>query len=560
MNMTGGTGLSNSEQNHRTTKRMSVGSFPSVQSTAGRRYCSRAVQVTHNGASERVRECRIIGGILTHAGAVVNVDVLGELRHLATVARLDHLPCATQADPADSRHKVRSFLSSSGRPNCLSGVARDMSDEQAAAGTAEGQGPVQIDPDVARHLENKREELFEKFDIRDEFPPEVLEEAEERTTDVQAEIQSEVEGREDLREMTACTIDPVDAQDFDDAISIERTDDYYVLHVHIADVTHYVQPGSAMWDEAKERGNTVYLPAYTIHMLPPVLAETVCSLVPEEDRLAHTVEMHLDPETLSPETIDIYKSVIRSDERLTYSQAEDRLEDPDAPLYDELSLIYELADRLHEQRKEDGSLVLNPTRDRAHTIIEECMLKANKAVTHELQWVRGVEAMFRVHPQPTPDEWNEALQEIQDLDGVSIPGGAWDDPRKAVNATLEEAPDRQLNKIQRAVMKVMPRATYMADPFGGHHALNFEIYGHFTSPIRRLSDLINHWIIYQDEVPEDLTALCDHASDRQKAGEHCEREYKQFLQEVGLDPYAVNNRGIEVLDDGEAEDVAEAED
>jgi ribonuclease R len=429
-----------------------------------------------------------------------------------------------------------------------------MTDEQAAAGTAEGQGPVEIDEELARHLANKREELFEKFDLRDEFPPEVLEEAEARTTDVEAEIQSEVDGRQDLRELTAFTVDPADAQDFDDAVSIRKEDGKYVLHVHIADVTHYVHPDSAMWEEAKERGNTVYLPGYTVHMLPPTLAETVCSLVPREDRLAHTVEMHIDDETLSNESIDIYKSVIRSDERLTYNDAERRLDEDDAPLGEELELVHELAERLHEQRKEDGSLVLNPRRDRAHTIIEECMLKANKAVTHELQWVRGVEAMFRVHPQPTPDEWSEALQEIQDLDGVSIPGAGWDDPRKAVNATLEEAPDRQLNKIQRAVMKVMPRATYMADPFGGHHALNFEVYGHFTSPIRRLSDLINHWIIYQNEVPADLDALCSRASDKQKDAEQCEREYKQFLNEVGLDPYAVNNRGIEVV-----EEEAEAE-
>ncbi len=177
------------------------------------------------------------------------------------------------------------------------------------------------------------------------------------------------------------------------------------------------------------------------------------------------------------------------------------------------------------------------------------MLKANKAVTHELMWGRGVEAMYRVHPQPTPDEWNEALREIQELEGVSIPSDSWDDPRKAVNATLEEAPDRQLSKIQRAVMRVMPRASYMSDPFGGHHALNFEIYGHFTSPIRRLSDLVNHWIVHTNDIPSDLANLCDHASERQKAAEQCEREYKTFLREVGLDPYAVNNRGIEVIEE-----------
>jgi ribonuclease R len=165
------------------------------------------------------------------------------------------------------------------------------------------------------------------------------------------------------------------------------------------------------------------------------------------------------------------------------------------------------------------------------------MLKANKAVTHELMWNRGVEAMYRVHPQPSPEEWNDALMEIQDLESVSIPGGSWDDPRKAVNATLEQAPERQLGKIQRAVMKVMPRAKYMSDPFGGHHALNFEIYGHFTN-----------------DVPEDLAALCKHASEKQKDAEACEREYRQFLEEVGLDPGAVNNRGLEVVDDDDDDD------
>jgi ribonuclease R len=434
----------------------------------------------------------------------------------------------------------------------------DERDEQAYAGTAEGQGPVQIDEELARHLANKREELFEEFEILDEFPSEVVREAEERTTDIESEIQSELDEdyRTDHRDLTTCTIDPADAQDFDDAISIAKEDGYYHLWVHIADVTHYVHPGSAMWKEAVQRSNTVYLPAYTMHMLPPVLAETVCSLVPNEDRLAHTVEMLIDEETLSYEEIDIYKSVIHSDERLTYNEAEARLDEPDADLHDELVLVHELADALHEQRKEDGSLVLNPARDRAHTIIEECMLKANKAVTHELQWVRGLEAMFRVHPQPSPQEWDKALQEIQELDGVSIPGEAWDDPRKAVNATLEQAPGRQLDKIQWAVMKVMPRAKYMNDPFGGHHALNFEVYGHFTSPIRRLSDLVNHWIIYQDETPadHDLAALCDHASKKQKDGETVERLYKQFLQEVGLDPHAVNNRGLEVVEEPDEED------
>jgi ribonuclease R len=431
-----------------------------------------------------------------------------------------------------------------------------MTDDQAYAGTAEGQGPVRVTEAVADRLAEKREDLFEEFELRDSFPSDVLVEARKRTEGVEREIQAELDERRDLRELTTWTTDPADAQDFDDAISIAKGEEHYTLWVHIADVSHYVHPGSEMWAEALKRCNTIYLPAYTVHMLPPVLAETVCSLVPAEDRLAHTVEMTISRETLSFEDVEIYKSVIHSDERMTYSQAERRIDETDAPLHAECELVFELAEQLHEQRKEDGSLVLNPSRDRAHTIVEECMLKANKAVTHELMWGRGVEAMYRVHPQPTPDQWDKALREIQDLDGVSIPSGSWDDPRKAVNAALEESPGRQLNKIQRAVLKVMPRAKYMNDPFGGHHALNFDIYGHFTSPIRRLSDLINHWIVHENEVPENLIELCDRASDKQKDGETVERLYKQFMQELHLDPYAINNRGLEVVDDADLADLA----
>ena len=434
-----------------------------------------------------------------------------------------------------------------------------MSDAQADAGTAEGQGPVRITEAVADRLAEKRADLFEEFEINDEFPSDVLVEARKRTEDVYDEIEAELDERRDLRDLTAWTTDPADAQDFDDAISIDADEETYTLWVHIADVSHYVHPGSEMWAEAVERCNTVYLPAYTVHMLPPVLAETVCSLVPEEDRLAHTVEMTIDRETLSFEEVDIYKSVIHSDERLTYTEAENRIEEEGTPLHEECNLVYELADQLHEQRKEDGSLVLNPSRDRAHTIVEECMLKANKAVTHELMWDRGVEAMYRVHPQPTPDQWNEALKEIQDLDGVSIPGGSWDEPRKAVNAALEESPGRQLNKIQRAVLKVMPRAKYMNDPFGGHHALNFDIYGHFTSPIRRLSDLINHWIVAENDVPEDLIELCDRASDKEKDGETVERLYKQYMEELHLEGHAINDRGLEVVDDADFAEMDEEE-
>jgi Exoribonuclease R len=417
-----------------------------------------------------------------------------------------------------------------------------------------GGHPVEITPEQAERLAAKRQSLFEEFEIGDRFPRAVRTEVLERTTDVAGEIEAAVDSREDLRGLPTWTIDPVDAQDFDDAISISTEGSVIRLWVHIADVSHYVQPGTAMWSEAIARGNTVYLPGYTVHMLPPVLAETVCSLVPAEDRLAHTVEMELDPETLSFESIAIHKSVIHSDARLTYREAEAILDGQPHPLSEEIGEMYTLADGLHEQRKEDGSLVLNPRRDRAHTIVEEAMLKANRAVTHELMWNRGVEAMYRVHPQPTPSQWDQALREIVEIDGVSISRAGYDEPRRAVNEALESAAPRHLNRIQRAVLKVMPRAKYMADPFGGHYALNFDIYGHFTSPIRRLSDLINHWIVHEEAVEESVDELCARASRRQKETETAERLYRQFIEEIGLDVGMIRAYGAITVEDGEVVD------
>ncbi len=201
-------------------------------------------------------------------------------------------------------------------------------DAQAYAGTAEGQGPVEIDAELARHLQNKREELFEEFEIRDAFPPEVLSEARARTDGVHEEIEDELDTAKTSATSRRGRPTPSTPRT-STTPSPSRNAETTRLWVHIADVTHYVHPGSEMWAEAVKRGNTVYLPAYTIHMLPPALAETVCSLVPEEDRLAHTVEMEIKKDTLSFESIDIYKSVIHSNERLTYTAAEHLLEEPE---------------------------------------------------------------------------------------------------------------------------------------------------------------------------------------------------------------------------------------
>lgn len=419
-----------------------------------------------------------------------------------------------------------------------------MSEEAEAEPEEDPDETDKIDPETRERMEEKLEEIKEDYDIPTEFPEKALREVDEITEGFRDEIAGGGDDRVDLRALTTFTCDPKRAQDFDDAITINETEDGWRLWVHIADVSHYVTPETELYAEAKRRASTVYFPGHTAHMLPPELAETVCSLVPNEDRFAHTVEMLID-DSYSFENIDIYKSIIRSDRRLTYSEAETVLDGDDSQVTDEIAeslrSAYELAEGLHETRKEDGSLVLNPARDRAHTIVEESMLKANKAVTQELMWNRGVEAMYRVHPQPTPEQWSEALEEIQEIDDVSISAENWDKPRHAVNNAIEGASERDLRKIQRAVLHVMPRAKYMSDPFGGHYALNFDIYGHFTSPIRRIADLVNHRIVHENDVPDDLQSLADHATDRQVEAESAERDFKKFLEELGYDPHEVED-------------------
>jgi len=424
-----------------------------------------------------------------------------------------------------------------------------MSDDEPKPGSAEDQGPVTITPELADRLAEKRTELFEEFEIRDEFPNEVLREAETRTEDVYEEIEAEIDERKDLRDLTTWTTDPIDAQDFDDAISIEREEGAYRLWVHIADVTHYVTPDTAMWEEAVKRANTVYLPDYTIHMLPPVLAETVCSLVPNEDRLCthrRDGDRRRDALVRGHRHLQVRHQLRRAAHLQGVRGTVGR---PLLPLGEENELAYELADRMHEQRKEDGSLVLNPrSRPRTHHHRGVDAESEQGGDTHpDVGPRRRSDVPRPPAADARPVEQRRSARSKSSTGSRSPATRGGDDPRKAVNAALETAPDRQLNKIQRAVLKVMPRAKYMNDPFGGHHALNFDIYGHFTSPIRRLSDTINHWIVHENDVPENILELCDHASDKQKDGETAERLYKQFLQEQGLDPLRSTTAGSKSL-------------
>ena len=162
-------------------------------------------------------------------------------------------------------------------------------------------GPIKIPAEVYKQIVGKREALLEKLGIVEQFPEEVIEEAKGWADRNKEEVSLELENRRDLRELTTWTTDPASAQDFDDALSIAEEEKGYRIWVYIADVTHYVTPDTKTWKLAMERGNSTYMSGHTIHMLPRYLAEDVCSLVPGEDRLAHTVEMYINRDTLSYE-------------------------------------------------------------------------------------------------------------------------------------------------------------------------------------------------------------------------------------------------------------------
>src|SRR6266478_3453970 len=265
--------------------------------------------------------------------------------------------------------------------------------------------------------------IIRKYHLPSDFPGDVLDEANRVSETVDAR---KFEGREDLRNKFIITIDPDDARDFDDAIQIERVDNGgWQLGVHIADVAAYVEPGSALDREARQRGNSVYLPDRVVPMLPERLSNGVCSLKPGVDRLTHSVFIHFDKNGAAKRARFV-NSVIRSSHRLTYKQAYAILKSSARDqLSEQLQVAWGLASLLRRKRFEHGSLDLDfpevkvrldesgqPVHleridnDESHQLIEECMLAANEAVARELK-KRAVPTIYRVHENPDPEKLAE---------------------------------------------------------------------------------------------------------------------------------------------------------
>ena len=326
--------------------------------------------------------------------------------------------------------------------------------------------------------------------------------------------EKEIKSRKDMRGITTLTIDPVDAKDFDDALSVNIINDNKIeIGVHIADVGHYVKPGTKLDDEAFKRATSVYLVDRCVPMLPERLSNGICSLKPHEDRLAFSVIFTLDGDGTILNTWQ-GKTVIHSDRRYAYEEAQEIIEGTDGDYSTEIRLLDTLARKIRKKRIKEGSIEMGGIEVRfklaednkkpigvyfkeqkeANKLIEEFMLLANKSVAKtlsEASWAN----VYRVHDTPNMEKLN-ALVGVCKTFGYDIE--IYDDSteiKKSLNSLLKEIKDTpEENMIETLVTRCMSKATYTIKNIG-HYGLGFTHYSHFTSPIRRYPDLITHRIL-----------------------------------------------------------------
>ena len=356
--------------------------------------------------------------------------------------------------------------------------------------------------------------VIHKHDLPHIFPPEVLTEAENISPEVTAEQRA---GRLDLRDVPTVTIDGETARDFDDAISLKRLDNgNFHLGVHIADVSYYVREGTALDTEARLRGTSVYFPERAIPMLPENLSNGICSLNPKVDRLAMSALMEVDQHG-KVVSYDLRETVIRSSERMTYTNVNKLLrhEDPAlsmryADLLELFRVMEELARILIRMRERRGAIdfnlpesifefddegriagVLKAERNIAHRIIEEFMLLANETVAGHLERL-GVPAVYRIHEEPEPQRVIE-FAELARAYGYRFPvEGVSSHDYQRLSHQLAGKPEERV--LAYAMLRSLQRARYTAFN-AGHFGLAAPVYTHFTSPIRRYPDLLVHRIL-----------------------------------------------------------------
>jgi ribonuclease R len=382
--------------------------------------------------------------------------------------------------------------------------------------------------------------VLRQYSLPLHFPKNVLQEARAIGTTVEPH---ELAGREDCRAHPVITIDPDDAKDFDDAICLQRVGrDEWKLWVHIADVSNYVKPGSALDDEARMRGNSTYLVDRVIPMLPEALSNELCSLKPNVDRLTKCVEFLISGEGRVLKT-KFYPAVIHSQRRFSYKEAFAILQSaPSGPIERMLHDANTLAQKIRRLRFKAGSLDLDfpemkirldergrissierVENDISHQLIEEYMLLANEAVAGKLM-SQDVPAIYRVHEPPDERRLREYREEVL---SHQVPVGNLT-KRVEVQKLLEKLGTLSIGPaLKIGFLRSLMRARYAVEPLG-HYGLAKTKYAHFTSPIRRYADLVVHRALFQKShgSAHSLKETADHISDTERNSADAERDSK----------------------------------
>ena len=399
--------------------------------------------------------------------------------------------------------------------------------------------------------------ILAEFGLPYVYPKKVVAAAEKISTEIPEE---EIAKREDFRNVLTFTCDPADAKDFDDALSIRKAESgLWEVGVHIADVTHYVEEGSIIDKEALNRATSVYLVDRTIPMLPEKLCNNLCSLRPDEDKLAYSVIFELDEDAFVRNS-RIVHTIIRSNRRFCYEEVQTIIENQKGEYADEILVLDKMAKKLRERRFKNGainfdrvevkfnidekgkplSVYFKESKD-ANKLIEEFMLLANRTVAERIGKVgkdkKAKTFVYRVHDLPDPEKLDNLSQFISRFGYKLRTSGSRNDITKSLNNLLNEVHGKkEENLIETISVRAMMKAYYSTHNIG-HYGLAFDYYTHFTSPIRRYPDMMVHRLLTHYLEKEGRSAnlkkyesMCEQSSKMEEMAAQAERasiKYKQ---------------------------------